>query len=92
MAVQRLPRDPELLTKVPDLRFFLPHRGHGQADLRWRHLKRPPARPPPRSRSGKPSDRALRDDRPLEFCQSGEDPKDELAGRGRGIDRCTPHQ
>ena len=87
MAVQRLPGNTQFFAEGTHLGFPLPHGGHGQADLGWRHLERAPTRPPACSRRGQPCDRALRDKRPLELSESSEDPEYELLGCCRRVDR-----
>jgi len=61
MAIQCLLSNPELHTEGTDLRVLLPHRRHGQVNLRRRHPPGAPACPSPRSNRGQPCEGALRD-------------------------------
>ena len=71
----------------PTCGFRLPHRRHGQAQLRGGHLVGPPARPAACPRRRQAGDRALGDECALELGQGGKNPEHQLAGRGGGVDR-----
>jgi hypothetical protein len=89
VPVESLPGDPELLAELADLRVWLAHRGHREPHLRGRHRKRPAPGPSSSARRGEAGDRPLRDQLAVKLGEGGENPENELACRGGGVDRRT---
>ena len=86
VAVEGLPGDADLLAQGPNLRFLVPHGGHGEAELGQGHFVRPAAGAPAGAGSGQRCLGALGDELAFELGQCGEDPEDELARGGGGVD------